>query len=54
MEERTVRQQINFDCKASVALDKIGRDIQNHIGKVQGEGVLGGVSVFTNRFGLLC
>lgn len=54
MKERTVRQQINFDCKASVALDKIGRDIQNHIGKVQGEGVLGGVSVFTNRFGLLC
>src|SRR5690242_9536616 len=47
--ERTVQQQINFDCTASVALDKIGRDIQNHIGKVQGEGVLGGVSVFTKR-----
>ena len=43
--ERTVQQQINFDCKASVALDKISRDIQNHIGKVQGEGVLGAVSV---------
>ncbi|KAF9697067.1 hypothetical protein EKO04_005137 [Ascochyta lentis] len=48
--ERTVRQQINSDCKASVALDKIGRDVQNHIGKVQGEGVLGGeVYVISNR-----
>ena len=42
--DRTVQQQINFDCKASVALDKIGQDIQKHIGRVQGEGVLGGVS----------
>jgi hypothetical protein len=45
MREHTMRQQINFDCKVSVALDKIGRDIQTHIGKVQSEGVLGAVSI---------
>jgi hypothetical protein len=47
--EHTLRQHINFDCKASVALDKIGRDIQTHIGKVQSEGVLGAVSVLVSR-----
>jgi hypothetical protein len=45
MREHTMRRQINFECKASVALDKISRDIQTHIGKVQSEGVLGAVSI---------
>jgi hypothetical protein len=48
--EYTMRQKINFDCKASVALDKIGRDIQTHVGKVQSEGVLGAVSRPIKRF----
>jgi hypothetical protein len=42
--EQTMRKKINFECKASVALDKIGRDIQMHVGKVQGEGVLDAVN----------
>lgn len=45
--EHTLRQQINFDCKASVALGKISRDIQQHVGRVQGDGVLGAVSIVT-------
>jgi hypothetical protein len=41
--EKTVQEGINFDCKASIALDKVSRDIQQHIGKVQQNGVLGAV-----------
>lgn len=44
MREETLRQKINLDCKASVARNKISRDIQEHVGKVQGESVLGAVS----------
>jgi hypothetical protein len=44
--EHTMQQQINFECKVSIALDKIGRDMKTHVGKVQSEGVLGGVSIF--------
>jgi hypothetical protein len=42
--EMTVRDGINFDCKASIALDKVDRSLQQHIGKVQQNGVLGAVS----------
>jgi hypothetical protein len=49
MKDYTIRQHINFDCKASVALDKISRDIQRHVGKVQSEGVLGAVSISWDR-----
>ncbi|KAF2026561.1 RdRP-domain-containing protein [Setomelanomma holmii] len=50
MREHTLRQKINFDCKASIALDKISRDIQTHVGRVQSEGVLGAeVYVISNR-----
>jgi hypothetical protein len=42
--ESTLQQGINFDCKASIALDKVSRDIQRHIGKVQQNGVLAAVS----------
>jgi len=41
--ETTVRDGVNFDCKASIALDKVGRGLQQHIGKVQQNGVLGAV-----------
>jgi hypothetical protein len=41
--EQTIQQGTNFDCKASIALDKVGRDIQQHIGRVQQNGVLGAV-----------
>ena len=42
--ERTVQEGTNFDCKASIALDKVSRDIQKHIGRVQQNGVLAAVS----------
>lgn len=41
--ERTVQEGINFDCKASIALDKVGKDIQQHVGRVNQNGVLGAV-----------
>jgi hypothetical protein len=44
MREQTMIQKINHECKASIALDKIGKDVQTHVGKVQGEGILGAVS----------
>jgi hypothetical protein len=47
--EQTMRKKLNFECKASVALDKISKDIQTHVGKVQGEGVLGAVSQSASR-----
>ncbi|KAI4918204.1 hypothetical protein J4E90_002585 [Alternaria incomplexa] len=48
--ETTVRDGLNFDCKASIALDKVGRGLQQHIGKVQQNGVLGAeIYVISNR-----
>jgi hypothetical protein len=46
----TVQQGTNFDCKASIALDKVSRDIQQHIGKVQQNGVLGAVRLLPSAF----
>lgn len=43
MREQTIQQGTNFDCRASIALDKVGRQLQQHIGKVQRNGVLGAV-----------
>jgi hypothetical protein len=45
MREKTLLQQINVDCLASVALDKIGRDVQTHFGKVNRDAIQGAVSV---------
>jgi len=42
--EQTMSKRSNYECKASVALDKISQDVQRHVGKVQGEGVQGAVS----------
>jgi hypothetical protein len=47
MREQTMSQKINHECKASIALDKISKDVQRHVGKVQGEGVQGAVSKVT-------
>lgn len=52
--EETLDQQINFDCKASVALGKISQDIQKHVGRVRGDGVLGAVSRILFYLGHAC
>ena len=41
--EWTVQQGINFDCRVSIALDKVSKDIQQHVGKVQQNGILDAV-----------
>jgi len=43
MKEQTVEAGANFDCRISVALDKISRDIQQYVGRVNRAGVLGAV-----------
>jgi regulator of nonsense transcripts 1 len=48
--DRTLRDGTNFDCKVSIALDKVSRGLQQHIGKVQQNGVLGAeIYVISNR-----
>jgi regulator of nonsense transcripts 1 len=42
--ERTVEEGINYDCRISVALDKISGDIQRHVGRLNQAAVLGAVS----------
>jgi hypothetical protein len=42
--EQTIENGSNFDCKASIALDKISKNVQRHVGKVQQNGVLNAVS----------
>jgi hypothetical protein len=44
LRQHTVQEGANFDCKASIALNKVSRDIQKHIGRVNQTGVLGAVS----------
>lgn len=51
MREATFRAGINHECKASIALDKIGKDVQTHVGKVQSEGILGAVSKIPRESG---
>ena len=41
--QESVEQEINFDCRASIALDKINKGIQTHVGRVRRVGVLGAV-----------
>jgi regulator of nonsense transcripts 1 len=41
--EDTVEEGTNFDCRISVALQKIGADIQRHVGRLNRAGVLGAV-----------
>jgi regulator of nonsense transcripts 1 len=42
--EQTVIDGTNYDCRASVALNKMSRDLQRHIGRVRQNGILGAVS----------
>jgi hypothetical protein len=42
--EQTIKNGSNFDCKASIALDKISKNVQRHVGKVHQNGVLNAVS----------
>lgn len=51
--QATIDDSINFDCRASIAVDKISQDIQRHVGKVQRAGILAAVS-FGFFFSLLC
>jgi hypothetical protein len=43
--QQTVEDGINFECRASVALQKISKGIQGHVGKMNRAGVLGAVSL---------
>jgi hypothetical protein len=40
----TIDSGLNFDCRASIALDKFSRGLQRHIGRVNRNGILGAVS----------
>lgn len=42
---QTIEQGINFDCRASVALDKINKGIQTHVGRLNRAGILDAVSL---------
>jgi hypothetical protein len=42
--EQTIENRANFDCKASIALDKIDRRIQRYVGKVHQNGILNAMS----------
>jgi regulator of nonsense transcripts 1 len=42
--QATIDASINFDCRASIALDKISKDIQDHVGLVRRAGIHAAVS----------
>ncbi len=42
--QATVNIGLNFDCRASIALDKFSKDLQRHVGRVNRNGILGAVS----------
>lgn len=42
--QQTVEEGVNFDFRASIALDKFSRQLQTHIGRVNRNGILGAVS----------
>lgn len=48
--EQTFSLNINHECNASIALDKISQDVQRGVGKVQGEGIQGAVCTFDTEF----
>jgi len=43
--QETINSGLNFDCRASIALDKFSRTLQRHIGRVYREGLLGAVGI---------
>lgn len=42
--QETIEQGVNFDCRASVALQKIGQSIQTHVGGMNKAGIFAAVS----------
>jgi regulator of nonsense transcripts 1 len=42
--QATIDSGLNFDCRASIALDKFSKVLQKHIGRVNRNGILGAVS----------
>ena len=47
--QTTLDAGINFDCRASVALDKFSRGLQKHIGRVNRRGILGAVGTHSRQ-----
>ena len=48
--QETVEQSINFDCRASIALQKFSKGIQTHLGRLNRAGILGAeIYVISNR-----
>jgi len=47
--QATVDEGANYDCRASVALDKFSRGLQRHVGRVNRNGVLAAVSWHDSR-----
>jgi hypothetical protein len=45
--QRTIDEGINFDCRASIALQKIHKNIQTHVGRLNRAGILAAVSLYT-------
>lgn len=43
--QATVDHGQNYDCIASIALDKYSRDLQRHVGRVNRAGILGAVCI---------
>lgn len=43
--QATVTSGVNFDFRASIALDKFSKKLQSHVGRVNRNGVLGAVSI---------
>jgi regulator of nonsense transcripts 1 len=41
----TIDESMNFDCRASIALDKISKDVQTHVGRIKRAGILAAVSI---------
>ena len=43
-QQATINAKVNYECQASIALEKISGDIRRHMGSVKGQGILGSVS----------
>ncbi|RDW72796.1 hypothetical protein BP6252_06703 [Coleophoma cylindrospora] len=48
--QATIDESMNFDCRASIALDKISKDVQTHVGRINRTGILAAETyVISNR-----
>jgi regulator of nonsense transcripts 1 len=41
--QKTIVAGVNYECRASIALNKISHDIQKHVGRVNRQGIMGAV-----------